>query len=232
MGFITSTDDALRTSEYEEEPVSTFEPGVFHYLNPGESVEVPQLQQGASEYSDFVRHSLRAIAVGLGISYESLSGDLSQGSYSQARQALLADREVWRAHQRHVIRAFCQPIYEAWLGAAVLSRAVPLPDYELNPSRYEQPLWLPRGWKWIDPKNDIAAYTEALAAGMISLTEVIQENGGDIEKVFLARKAEEELAASIGLSSFPSAAEKAAPPKPGVEAQQEEDSEPEDDTED
>ena len=80
---------------YDDERVTTFEPGVFKYLAPGGSVSVPAINKDQSAtYADYIRASLRAFSAGLGCSAESVMNDYSQSNYSSSRLALQNERET------------------------------------------------------------------------------------------------------------------------------------------
>ena len=54
------------------------EPGGLDYLPPGTKITFPSMPS-AGDYAPFVQQRLKRIAAGVGISYEALTGDLSQG---------------------------------------------------------------------------------------------------------------------------------------------------------
>ena len=200
MGFITSPEGELLGDEiYDNERVSNFEPGVFKYLAPGESVTVPQLDAPDGQLEPFLRAMLRAMAAGVGCSYETISRDFSQSNYSSSRLSLLEDRDHWRALQQYFIENFHQPIFEAWLEMAVLSGVLNLPAYETNPERYRMVRWMPRGWAWVDPAKEVQAYQDAVRCGFKTLGEVVAEQGGDLEELLMARAAELEMADALEL---------------------------------
>lgn len=216
MGFITSPEGELQGDDVMDgERVSNFEPGVFKYLQPGESVSVPQLNAPDGQFEPFMRAMLRGMSAGLGISYSSLSQDMSQTNYSSSRLALLEERDNWRVLQQWMIDSFHQRIFEAWLDLAVLSGALQLPLYETDPDRYRKVRWMPRGWSWVDPQKEITALREAEMAGYVTKAEIIAESGGDIEEVFTQRRRELDLAADLQLTfdtSSPSAAQPSGQP--------------------
>ncbi len=200
MGFITSDEGELQgDAVYDGERVSNFEPGVFKYLAPGESVTVPQLDAPDGQFEPFLRAMLRAMAAGVGCSYESISRDFSQANYSSSRLSLLEDRDHWRALQAYLIENLHQPVFEAWLEMAVLSGTLALPFYETDPERYRQIRWMPRGWAWVDPAKEVQAYKDAVRCGFKTLGEVVAEQGGDLEELLTARAAELEMADELDL---------------------------------
>jgi lambda family phage portal protein len=191
MGFIQSPEGELVGDEvYEGDRVSEFSPGVFKYLAPGESVTVPDLNAPDGQLEPFTRSMLRAVAAGVGVSFESISKNFSESNYSSSRLSLLEERDTYKVLQRFFIENFHQIVYENWLDMAVLSGELNLPAYETNPDRYKASRWIPRSWEWVDPQREVNAYKDAVRCGFKTLGQVISEQGGDLDDVLLARQAE------------------------------------------
>ena len=200
MGFITSPEGELIGDDVMDgERVSNFEPGVFKYLNPGESVTVPSLDSPDGQFESFLRAMLRAMAAGIGCSYETISRDFSQTNYSSSRLSLIEDRDHWRILQSWIIENFHQRVFHEWVELAVLSNALKLPGYELAPERFKAARWMPRGWAWVDPAKEVQAYKDAVRCGFKTLSEVVAEQGGDLDEVFLQLESERALAEIHGL---------------------------------
>jgi lambda family phage portal protein len=200
MGFITSPEGELQGDEVMNgERVSNFEPGVFKYLSPGESVTVPQLDAPDNQFEPFLRAMLRAMAAGVGCSYETISRDFSQTNYSSSRLSLLEDRDHWRILQNWMIENLHQRVFDVWLDMAVLSGALPLANYELQADRYKAVRWMPRGWAWVDPAKEVEAYAMAVRNGFKTLAEVVAEQGGDLEELMQARRQELDDAEALDL---------------------------------
>lgn len=191
MGFITSPEGELIGDDVMDgERVSNFEPGVFKYLNPGEEVTVPSLDSPDGQFEPFLRAMLRAMSAGIGCSYETISRDFSQTNYSSSRLSLLEDRDHWRILQSWLIENFHRRVFSEWLDLAVLSNALALPGYEQQPERFKAARWMPRGWAWVDPAKEVAAYKEAVRCGFKTLADVVAEQGGDLDELLLARQSE------------------------------------------
>jgi lambda family phage portal protein len=200
MGFITSPEGQLYGDEVQDgERLTDFAPGQFKYLQPGESITVPSLNRPGGEFDPFMRAMLRAVAAGVGCSYESISKDFSQTNYSSSRLSLLEERDNWKVLQSWLIDNLHQRVFERWLDLAVLSGTLDLPRYETDPEFYRRPRWMPRGWQWVDPAKEVAAAVEAVQAGFKTQAEIIAESGGDIEEVFQQRRRELDLAQSLDL---------------------------------
>ena len=191
MGFITSPEGELIGDDVMDgERVSNFEPGVFKYLQAGESVTVPQLDAPDGQFEPFLRAMLRAMAAGIGCSYETISRDFSTSNYSSSRLSLIEDRDHWRILQAWLIENFHRRVFSEWLDLAVLSNALALPGYEQQPERFKAARWMPRGWAWVDPAKEVAAYKEAVRCGFKTLADVVAEQGGDLDELLLARQSE------------------------------------------
>jgi len=200
MGFIQSPEGELMGDElYGSERVSNFEPGVFKYLAPGESVTVPDLNAPDGQLEPFTRSMLRAVAAGVGVSFESVSKNFSESNYSSSRLSLLEERDTYRVLQRYMIENFHQPVFEKWLEMAVLGGALDLPGYETNPDRYRASRWVPRSWEWVDPLREVDAYKTAVRCGFKTLAQVIAEQGGDLDDVLVSRQAELAMLDEMGI---------------------------------
>ena len=201
MGFVTSPEGELDQGGevYDGDRVTEFQPGLFHYLEQGQNVVVPDMDAPHGEFEPFMRAMLRSMAAGIGLSYESLSRDYSTSNYSSSRLALIEDRAQYRSLQNYFVEVFHSRVFENWLEMAVLSGTLSLPTYDIEPERYRRVRWTPRSWDWIDPKYEVLAAKEAVKAGFKTQAQVIAEQGGDLEELLTARKSEVEQAEQLGL---------------------------------
>jgi hypothetical protein len=229
MGIIESPEDSQQNTGTTTATATggsemVMEPGEVKHLAPGEKFNSFAPNRPNSGAEPFLRFMLREIAAGAGTSYESLSRDYSQSNYSSSRLALIDDRDLWRTLQRWFIRSLRAPLHNEWLQQAVLSRAIagiPVDQYALNPLKFNAVRFKPRGWSWIDPTKEVAAYKEAVLAGFTTVSDVIALTGSgrDIEDVLDERKQELELMEAAGLTfdtefKEPPAPVVAPPPEP------------------
>ena len=127
-----------------------------------------------------MRQQLRAIAVGMGITYEQLSGDLSGVNYSSIRAGLIEFRRRCSSLQHHlIVFQFCRPVWNRWLELAVLSGALPNSQEE----SFSAVKWIPQGFDWVDPLKDQQAQQMAVRNGFKSRSEVVSELGYDAEEI-------------------------------------------------
>lgn len=200
MGFIKTPDGELQDDGLMSgQRVTDFSPGKIEALGPGEEFQEFVPNRPGGNYDPFVRAQLRAMAAGIGVSYETLSKDYSQSNYSSSRLALLDDRDQWRSLQKWMIENFHQRIFDAWLEMAVLSGALELPGYEIDPEAYRSVRWMPRGWSWVDPAKEVSAYKEAVRCGFMTIADVLAATGKDVEETFQQRRRELDLAEELEL---------------------------------
>lgn len=203
MGFITSPEEQVADGEENGNLLTDLAPGTIQKLNPGESFSGFAPTRPNTGLDPFMRYMLREMAAGVGVSYESLSRDYSQSNYSSSRLALLDDRDTWRVLQGWLITTVLHPLYIEWLDLAVLSGTIKMPeDYYLNKETYQAVRFKPRGWSWIDPLKEVKAYSEAVRAGFMTVSDVIglTAGGADAEDMFKARRQELDLMQGLDLT--------------------------------
>lgn len=195
---IESPEDAAAFAEEQDDGSFELavEPGTVAHLKPGEKLNVVSPNRPNAALDPFLRYMLREMAAGCSVSYESLSRDYSQATYSSARQALLEDRDAFRAIQQWFIRDFRARLHRVWMQQAVLSGAIQglsAQEYGLDPYKFGSAAFKPRGWSWVDPTKEVEAYKEAVKAGFTTVTDVIAQTdpqGRDADEVFDLRERE------------------------------------------
>lgn len=218
----------LVTTGAEGERHIDLEPGTVAEIYEEEEFNLVTPNRPNPSMDPFMRMMLREIAAGVGASYESLSRDYSQSNYSSSRLALLDDRDLWKVFQAWWIRNFRLPLHREWLQQAVLARAVPsvnIEEYAADRTKFEAVLFKPRGWSWIDPTKEVAAYKEAVRCGFMTVADVIALTGGgvDLEDILNGRRREldmmkdKKLVFDTDPDFKEKAAAKAAAPEPGDE---------------
>ena len=208
VGFFENPEGDVGIADGEDAngtPQMTVEAGEFTQLPPGYQFKSWDPAYPNDAFDPFTRACLRGIAAGVGVSYESLSRDYSQSNYSSSRLALLDDRDLWRMLQQWWIRSFRQALHRQWLQAAVMARAVAIDvqSYALDRTKFEAVKFKPRGWGWVDPTKEVAAYKEAELAGYTTKTDIIAATAGglDLEDVLKTRRHELDMMKAMDLTS-------------------------------
>ncbi len=179
----TTLNDGATTAPEKTDFVG-LEPGILQELLPGEDVKFSEPADVGGLYSEFMRVQLRAIAAGLGITYEQLTGDLTGVNYSSIRAGLLEFRRRCEQFQFQVmVYQFCRPVWRRWVEAAVLAGALRAPGYARDPEPYRDVEWRTPRWAWVDPLKDTRAEIEQIQAGLKSRSAAVHELGYDPEQV-------------------------------------------------
>ena len=173
------------------------EPGTMQFLDPGEDIKFSSPADVGNTYEAFIKQQLRAISVGLGVTYEQLTGDLSGVNYSSIRAGLLEFRRKCTALQHNLmVFQFCRPIWNKFVELAILSDSIKIP----NDPDFALVKWIPQGFAWVDPIKEQNAQMNAVRCGFKSRAEVVSELGYDVEEIDAEIAADNERAKNLGLN--------------------------------
>lgn len=192
--------------ESEGASLSKIVPGGIHYLEDDEDITFSQPADIAGIYVEYLKSELRAVAKGMGLTYEQLTGDLSGVNYSSIRAGLVEfRRRIEFLQLTLLVYKFCQPVAERWLRLAVLynkaPRAINLENY-----RDYLPDWRPPRWDWVDPLKDVQADLLEVRAGFATLASKQLERGYDPREA--VAQLELEQGYSVTLDSNPAKVQK------------------------
>jgi len=169
-------------------------------LLEGEDITFPNLPQN-SDIETFLRVCLHQLAVGIGITYEQLTGDLKGVNLSSIRAGILDFRRKCEQFQLNVfVSQFLHPVVtQWWLPELVLSGVVDLPGYADDPGEYEDITWRTPGWPWIDPLKDAQANQLNVRSGFGSREGVCSESGEDSATIDAQQEMDNKRADTHGL---------------------------------
>jgi len=172
-------------------PVDKFEPGMLEVLPPGMDIKFnsPPGVDGMKDYSNQVLH---AIASGLGISYEALTGDFSQVNFSSARMAAIEmyrNVDQWRWNM--LIPQFCEVVGSWFLEAAALTG--------VKTEGVTQSFTAPKR-EMIDPGGETLAIQRQIRSGLKTQSEALRELGYDPKIVLSEMKSDNDLIDQLGLA--------------------------------
>lgn len=149
--------------------VEDLQPGLIARLRRGKDVRFnqPTIPGGYPEYK---RAMLQSIAVGAGVSYEQLTGDLSQANYSSLRAGLL---EFWRLVEMyqwtHIVPVLCDRLWSWCMEGAYLTGALDTPTVPVE--------WSAPRRQSVDPSKDTLADVMDVRALFVPLDDKIAERG-------------------------------------------------------
>ncbi|MFJ3259853.1 phage portal protein [Pseudomonas sp. NPDC086581] len=177
------------------------EPGTVQELMPGENIEFSDPPDAGNSYSDFMRQQLMAAANGLELPYELFSGDLRDVNDRGLRVVLTEFRRRLEQIQYGVyVHQLCRPVRAAWLDMAVLSGAISLADYATRRREYLRTRWVPQGWAYIHPVQDVQSQQMEVNAGFASRSEKALQRGYDAETIDKENSEDAKRAESLGLN--------------------------------
>ena len=133
--------------------------------------------KAAPGYVEYLKFNLHLIAAGWGVTYEMMTGDVSDTSFSSARVNRLnfqreAEVEQWVVF----IPKFCDRVCRAFADAAELAGKVKLADYNVEHSTPK--------WDYVNPADDVKADLQEIAGGLSTFSEKLRKRGYKPDQVF------------------------------------------------
>lgn len=219
-GFFTITGEDAQalgagSTDDEDAPIELeAEPGLARKLPPGWKFDQWDPSHPNSTFPDFQKAMLRTIARAVNGSYITLSGDLSDTSYSSGRQGLITERDTYKTMQQWLGEELITPVYRDVIRYGSLAGAIPLPTPEA--SKWSDMTLEPRGWPWVDPQNDAETAQLELRSLLNSPQRICAARGLDYEQLLDEIKEAQDMAAERGIDwptfdAKPAAAEPPAP---------------------
>lgn len=149
------------------------------------------------EMGIFVQCILRSIASALGMSYSTISNDLSQNNFASSRVGLNEERNQWAAMQQFFIETDCVPDFRDWLRWALSTQSVKLPESRFD--KFNAMQFTGRTWPAVNPLQDRAAEVMAINNLLMSRSEVIRNGGREPDEVLAEIAADRDKANAVDL---------------------------------
>lgn len=167
------------------------EPGIIEFLPPGKDIEFAT-PPSVENYKEYITTNLRAIASGLGVTFENLTGDLSEVNFSSGRMGHLEFQrniDAWRSNI--IISQMIDPIVSDFKEMATLLgiKTDGLNFVHVPPKR-----------EMIDPTREIPATINAIRGGLTTLSDEIMAQGNDPEEHFLQYSKDLETLDALGIT--------------------------------
>lgn len=131
----------------------------------------------APGYVEYVKQQLHIIAAGFGVTYEMMTGDVSEANFSSARVRLIDFRRgVEQTQALVLVPKLIEPLYRAFIDAGVLGGQFPRADYAMD---YSTPKW-----DYVNPEQDVKADIAEISVGLASISEKLRQRGYRPDEVF------------------------------------------------
>jgi len=166
-----------------------FDGSKIAHLFPGEKLNMTSVKQPVAAFEQFERAALRHIAAATNTSYEQLSKDYTNTTFSSARASML---EAWKfvlSERYHVANRYASIIYTLWLEDAISSGEIQVPGgfgAFMAPGAkraFTQAKWIGPGREEIDPVKRANATGIDISLGLTSHEEEAAERGRHLEEI-------------------------------------------------
>lgn len=131
----------------------------------------------APGYVDYVKERKHSIAAGIGVTYEMMTGDMSETNFSSAR---VGQNDVRRSIEQRqwllLVPMLCQRVRSAWFEAAVMA--------ELLPRGADPVDWSTPRWEYVNPLQEVNADNAEVQGGLCSISEKLRRRGYKPDLVF------------------------------------------------
>jgi lambda family phage portal protein len=145
----------------------TLEPGAIEILPDGKQITFSQPPQ-SPDYVTHQKHHLHAVAAGYGLTFEALTGILSDVNFSSARMGWLEfHRQIATWRWNLMIPQVLDPVHRWFNDVARVAQI-------RGPRRM---IWTPPRRELVDPAKEIGALIEGVKAGFFSLSEIQRSLG-------------------------------------------------------
>ena len=160
------------TKSSDDPLVEDLYPGMAMRLKPGESLTSFAPSAVAGDLDAFMLHTLMSVAVGMGVTYDQLAGDMRQANYSSLRAAKIEIRRLVEQLQWHwVIPKICMGLWDWFIEAAIAAG-----DLEPRDGGYPAEA-TPPAHEPIDPKLEQEADYFAVQTHRMTLKQYVEKWG-------------------------------------------------------
>lgn len=212
MGFFETENGADYGPTDPDAPDEDFtmevEAGLIDQLPAGMKFKGWDPQHPSTAFESFRKAMLRRICGGLTMSYNTLANDLEGVNYSSLRDGKLTERDGYKVIQNWLINSYKRPLFLSWLEhsldfgliKAAKGNGFALPASKLQ--KFAEHSFIPRRWPWVDPQKDATAMEILKNNNWKSDSQIIAEQGYDIDDVYSQIAEDEKLAESKGIQKI------------------------------
>lgn len=212
MAFIAGADSlvsnpldkmlATRAAYYANTNIKLGGAKIPHLMN-GDSLNLQSAQDSDNGFSVFEQSLLRYIAAGLGVSYEQLSHDYSQVSYSSARASANESWRYFMGHRKFIAARIAWQMFDCWLEEVLMRGLIAPPEarfsfYEAR-SAWSRSEWIGAGRMAIDGLKEVQESVMLIEAGLSTYEKELAKLGEDYQEVFRQQVRESQERESAGL---------------------------------
>ncbi len=195
-GFVTTPAPNTFQQNYTEETdsggnrIHEFAPAKWHYMRPGESVEIHAPSRPNQSFGEVISQLLRGPSNAIDIPPEVYSQNWQGMNYSNARTVLLQFYLTCRIRQKNLMDHLLDPVHENVTGQFVGAGLVPAPGFDSLKETYFSHIFTPPGWDWVDPVKEAQGAAIDLENNLDSLTAIHASKGDNLDDFIKTRAME------------------------------------------
>jgi lambda family phage portal protein len=185
-----------------KEPRTKLAPGIIEHIDAGKQVTLssPPTTNGQDGFS---RQTLRGAAAGYELTYEQLSGDLSNVNFSSGRMGNIEQSKKTVNIQLNVfIPKVCERVFAWFLEAVFLKESLAINQITCD--------WTAPRREMIDVTKETQAIIDQILAGITSWDEAVREQGWNADDLALSIQKSQERFKKLGITVLSDASNPAA----------------------
>lgn len=168
--------DTAGSGAAESRDLGPLASGSMMQLPTGTNVTVVA-PHAAPGYPEYMKLNAHEVAAGIGVPYESMTGDMAEVNFSSARIRQIDFRRECEMTQWHMaIPRLLAPMCRAFADAMALANLVKRASYALAYS--------PPKWEYVNPADDVKAALSEVSGGLSSISEHLRRRGYKPDEVF------------------------------------------------
>lgn len=168
VGVTTSEAVDLDGATHEYDDYDHIEPGMIMRLRPGEEMNF-NTTNAPTGFGEYVTKNQQKNAAGFGITYEQLTGDMSNVNFSSGRMGWIeAQRQIEDWQYNVIIPQLCVEIWDWFIEGLNVKGII---------NKKVSAEWTPPGREMIDPVKEMNGLILEMKSGLISWTEACKRRG-------------------------------------------------------
>lgn len=194
---------AERAEWYDASKIDLFEHGRIASLYPTDSLEFHETKHPSAQYDMMVSWFMREMSRGVGVPYETFSGDYRNATYSSTRMENATNWPIVLNRRADIVEPFDQQVYTTWLEDEIGMGRIPFPDglngFLANREAASQSQWSGPPQPQADDLKAARADQVLLEMGLVSVETLSAKYGIDWRTEMDRRSREKKYAESKGL---------------------------------
>lgn len=171
-------DNPFSTADDPQElEIEAMEPGTYPVLPPGYDVSFSEPADVGGNFEVFLKAELRAVAAGMNLTYEQLTGDIGNVTDRAIRATMLEFKRIVKQYQSNIlVHQMHTPIFNKWFSLAVLSGKLAIPA-GMTYDDASKCKWIADPWEYMNPVQEIDAQKAKIRSGLGSRSDLILAAG-------------------------------------------------------